>query len=51
MTYIALMWLSFASRGGLPAPTSDGLWYYLAAAVVVPFLVYLTSIIYDQNHG
>ncbi len=50
MTYIALMWLSYASRGSLPTPTPDGLWYYLAAAVVVPFLVYVASIMYDQNH-
>ncbi len=51
MTYIALMWLSFSSSGSLPAPTPDGLWYYLAAAVVIPFLVYVASIVYDQNHG
>ncbi len=51
MTYIALMWLSFASSGSLPAPTPDGLWYYLAAAVVLPFLIYVASIVYDQNHG
>ncbi len=51
MTYIALMWLSFASSGSLPTPTQDGLWYYLAAAVVVPFMVYVASIVYDQNHG
>ncbi len=51
MTYIALMWLSFASSGSLPTPTPDGLWYYLAAAVVVPFMVYVASIVYDQNHG
>ncbi len=51
MSYIALMWLSFASSGSLPYPSSDSLWFYLAAAVVVPFLVYLTSTIYDQKNS
>ena len=49
MTYIVLMWLSFAINGSLPIPTLDGLWFYLAAAVVVPFSVYIGSIVYDQN--
>jgi hypothetical protein len=51
MTYAALMWLSFASSGSLPTPTPDGLWYYLAAAVIVPFTVYAGSILYEQQHG
>jgi hypothetical protein len=51
MTYIALMWLSFASSGSLPSPTPDGLWWYLAAAVVVPFVVYISSIVYDEQYG
>lgn len=50
MTYAALMWLSFASSGSLPAPTLDGLWFYLAGAVVLPLIVYIASIVYDQNH-
>ena len=51
MTYAALMWLSFASSGSLPTPTPDGLWYYLAAAVIVPFIVYAGSILYEEKYG
>jgi hypothetical protein len=49
MTYAALMWLSFASNGSLPAPSPDGLWFYLAAAVVVPFIVYIGGIVYEER--
>ena len=49
MIYTALMWLSFASNGSLPIPTLDGLWFFLAAAVVVPLSVYIGSIVYEQN--
>ena len=51
MTYVALNWISFASSGSLPTPTLDGLWYYLAAAVIVPFVVYAGSILYEEKHG
>lgn len=50
MTYLALMWLSFAGNGSLPSPTPDALWFYLAAAVVVPFVVYTVSIVRDQTN-
>jgi hypothetical protein len=51
MTYAALMWISFASRGSLPIPTPDGLCNYLAAAVIVPFIVYAGSILYEEKQG
>lgn len=51
MSYIALMWLSFAANGSLPTPSLDTLWFYLAATVVLPFLIYIGSIVYDQNNG
>ncbi len=51
LTYIALMWLSFAGGGSLPDPSLDTLWYYFAAAVVVPLVVYIGSIIYDNAHS
>lgn len=51
MTYILLMWLSFASSGSLPVPNLDTLWFYLAAAVIVPFLIYVVSIVYDQKNN
>jgi hypothetical protein len=39
------MWASISSNGQLPALSADGLWYALAAAFVVPLVVYLVSII------
>lgn len=48
MTYTGLMWISFASNGSLPVVTPDGQWFYLAAAFVLPFSVYIGSIVIDQ---
>jgi hypothetical protein len=50
MTYTCLMWESFAGNGSLPKLTSDGLWFFLAAAVIIPFAVYIASILYDQKN-
>jgi hypothetical protein len=50
MTYTCLMWESFAGNGSLPKLTSDRLWFFLAAAVVIPFTVYIASIIYGQKN-
>jgi ABC-type uncharacterized transport system permease subunit len=51
LAYAGLMWLSFAENGGLPMPTLDGIWYFLVALIVVPFIVYAASLVYDQqNH-
>lgn len=50
LTYTCLMWESMASNGSLPKLSSDGQWFFLAAAVVIPFAVYIISIIRDQNN-
>ena len=43
MVYAGLMWASFAANGSLPPLSPDGLWYFLAASVVLPFGVYIFS--------
>jgi len=48
--YIGLMWASFASNGSLPALSGNALWFYLAAGVLIPFGVYITSILVDQRN-
>jgi hypothetical protein len=50
MVFIGLMWVSFAGNGSLPTPSMDVLWFYLAATFCIPGLIYLGSIIYDQNN-
>ena len=49
LVWIALMWVSFASNGDVPALEGDLLWWYLAAAFVVPFAVYAGSITVDER--
>lgn len=49
LTYALLMWVSFSANGQLPAISPDGLWYALAAAVVLPMVVYVGSIIAAQR--
>ena len=49
--WIALMWVSFASNGGVPALTGDLLWWYLAAAFLVPFAIYAGSITIDERRS
>lgn len=49
IVYGGLMWVSFAANGSLPALSADGLWYFLAAAVILPFAVYAASLIYEQQ--
>ncbi len=51
LTYAGLMWVSFAQNGSLPMLTADGLWYFLAGLVILPFAVYASSMVYDQQHG
>ncbi len=50
MTYAGLMWASFASNGGLPELGGDTLWYFLAACVVIPFMVYVISIVVENQN-
>ncbi len=49
LTYCGLMWESFAANGGVPELTADALWYFLAAAVLIPFGVYIASILIDER--
>jgi hypothetical protein len=51
LVYLGLMWTSFASNGGLPALSGDVLWFFLAAGVVVPFGIYIVSILVDQRNS
>ena len=50
LIYIGLMWASFAANGSLPALTGNILWFFLAAGVLIPFGVYITSILVDQRN-
>ncbi len=50
MTYAGLMWASFASNGGLPELGGDTLWYFLAACVVIPFMVYVISVVVENQN-
>jgi hypothetical protein len=49
LVYAGLMWESFAANGSLPALFGNSLWYFLAAAVLIPFAVYAGSILIDQK--
>ena len=49
LVYSGLMWTSYATRGGLPVLSQDALWYFLAVAVVVPFAIYIGSILMDER--
>jgi len=49
LIFIGLMWASFAANGDLPDLAGDVLWFFLAACVVVPFIVYIASIVIDQQ--
>lgn len=50
LSYGLLMWESLASNGSLPVLSEDARWFWLAAAVVIPFLAYIISIVYDERH-
>jgi hypothetical protein len=49
IVYAGLMWASNAANGGLPPLTGDALWWFLAAAFLLPFGVYVASILVDQR--
>ena len=49
LVYIGLMWTSFAANGSLPALAGNALWFFLATCVVLPFGVYVASILIDQQ--
>lgn len=49
LIYLGLLWASFAEVGDLPPLAGDTLWGFLAACVILPFGVYLASILLDQR--
>ncbi len=49
LIYIGLMWVSF-SWANLPPLDGDALWYFLAACVLIPFGVYIASILIDERN-
>ena len=49
LIYTGLMWASFAANGKLPELTGDVLWYFLVISVVLPFIVYVASILSDEH--
>jgi uncharacterized protein YjeT (DUF2065 family) len=49
LVYTGLMWASFAATGGLPPLSGDTLWYFLAASVLIPFGVYVASVLLDER--
>ena len=51
LVYLGLMWASFASNGALPDLVGDALWYFLAAGVLIPFGVYIASILLDERNS
>jgi hypothetical protein len=51
LVYAGLMWESFGANGNLPPLSGDTLWYFLAAAVLIPGGVYVGSILIDQQRS
>jgi hypothetical protein len=51
LAFFVLIWAAFAGDVGLPRLTGDSLWLSLLIVVVVPFIVYVGSVAYEQrNH-
>ena len=48
MTYIILLWVALAASGNIPALSDNTLTFILAAAVIVPMVVYVVGFIYEQ---
>jgi hypothetical protein len=51
LVYGGLMWVSLAGNGSLPMIEGDGTWWFLAAAVLVPFAVYAASIVIEDQRS
>jgi hypothetical protein len=49
LVYAGLMWVSLASNGLVPAMGDEVLWWFLAAAVVVPGAIYVVSMVRDER--
>lgn len=51
LTYVLLMWESFADNGSLPALSDDLLWFALAAAFIIPMIVYIAGVAIENSRG
>jgi len=51
LVFAGLMWVSYATKGGLPQLDADTLWYFLAAAMIIPFGVYIGSLVMDESRS
>jgi hypothetical protein len=51
LAFAVLMWASFAGDVGLPTLSGNALWFALLAVVVVPALVYIGYIVYEQSNS
>jgi len=49
LVYAGLMWTSYAAKSELPVLSQDALWDFLAAAVAVPFAVYIGTMLIDER--
>ena len=49
LVFGGLMWSSFAANGQLSAIEGDGLWNFLAAATIIPLVVYVGSVLVDER--
>ena len=49
LVYVVVMWFSMAANGSLPPIGKELLWYIQAACVVIPFSVYIISVLIDQK--
>jgi hypothetical protein len=50
LIYIGLMWESFAANGWLPTLSGNALWFFFVGGVLIPFGVYIGSILMDQRN-
>lgn len=50
LIYIGLMWASFAANGDLPDLAGNTLWFFLAGCVLIPFGVYVASLLVDERN-
>lgn len=50
LAFFALIWVAFAGDVGLPVFSSKAAWFSLVAVVVIPYMVYAGSIVYEQSN-
>lgn len=51
MVFIGTIWSAFADQGSLPELAGNTLWYFLVAALVIPLLVYLLSMVLGERNN